>query len=309
MPFDIQSDIVSPTGATLRLYVRRAGTPERGVVQVSHGLAEHAARYEGFADFLSARGFHTYAHDHRGHGFTRVPDAPQGIFAARDGADKVIADVAAVHDVIAQEHPGLPVIAFGHSMGALIALGFVLKHSSRIQGAAIWNGNFSAGLPGRAAIAVLAWERFRLGSDVPSRILPKLTFEAWGRQIPNARTPFDWLSRDAAEVDKYIADPLCGWPPSVSMWRDVFTFVFRGADDGNFAAVRKNLPFNLVGGGRDPQAENGKTVLDLSRRLDRMTFSNLKTRIYPENRHESLNEINRDEVMENFVDWVERVTG
>lgn len=309
MAFDLQTALASPTGATLNLYVKRARAPERGVVQINHGLAEHAARYERFADFLATRGFHTYAHDHRGHGFTRAPDAPQGMFAARDGAKKVIADVAAVHDLIAKEHPGLPVIVFGHSMGALVALNFVLNHSARIHAEAIWNGNFSAGPLGRAAQMILAWERFRLGSDMPSRILPKLTFQAWAKQISGARTEFDWLSRDLAEVEKYVADPLCGWDASVSMWRDVFDLVFRGADDGNFPSIRKNLPFNLVGGGHDPQSENGKTVLDLDKRLRAMGFSNLETRIYPENRHESLNEVNRDAVMKDLAAWAERVSG
>ena len=198
MPFDDRRILVSPTGASLNLYTRRPDGPARAVVQINHGLAEHAARYARFADFLAARGFHTYAHDHRGHGFTTAPDAPQGMFGKPDGGAKVIADVAAVHDLIAKEHPGLPVIVFGHSMGGLIALNFVLRHSAGIHAAAIWNANFSAGIAGRAAQAILAWEKFRLGSDVPSRLLPRLTFQAWGKQIPNHRTAFDWLSRDPA---------------------------------------------------------------------------------------------------------------
>ena len=172
----------------------------------------------------------------------------------------MIADVAAIHDLIAGEHPGLPVIVFGHSMGGLIALNFVLRHSARVQAAAIWNANFSAGLLGRVAQAILAYERFRLGSDMPSRMIPKLTFQAWAKQIPDRRTEFDWLSRDPAEVDKYVADPLCGWDASVSMWSDVFRFVFFGADDRNFESVRKDLPFNLVGGEKDPATDGGKAV-------------------------------------------------
>lgn len=133
-------------------------------------------------------------------------------------------------------------------MGGLIALNFLLAHSARVHAAAVWNANFSARLPGRAALAVLAWEKFRLGSDMPSRLLPKLTFQAWGKSIPGHRTLFDWLSRDEAEVDKYSADPLCGFPPSISMWRDVFGFIFAGADDRNFSSIRRDLPVMLVGG-------------------------------------------------------------
>jgi alpha-beta hydrolase superfamily lysophospholipase len=305
MPFDTQISRASPTGAVLNLYVSQAqGTP-RGVIQANHGLAEHALRYGRFAQAMSARGFHVYAHDHRGHGGTKAPDAPLGTFGKEDGAAKVIADVAAVHHLIAERHPGLPTIVFGHSMGGLIGLNFVLRHPQRVAAAAIWNANFSAGLSGRLARAILAWERFRLGSDVPSRALPRLTFRAWAKRMPNRRTEFDWLSRDPAEVDKYVADPLCGWDASVSMWADVFRFIFFGADDGNFSAVRRDLPFNLVGGEKDPASDGGKSVLALANRLKRMGFSNLNTTVYADTRHESLNELNRDLITADFAGWAE----
>jgi alpha-beta hydrolase superfamily lysophospholipase len=305
--FDDQRICNSPTGAALNLYVRHATGPARAVVQVNHGLAEHAARYARFADFLAARGFCIYAHDHRGHGRTRAPDAPPGRFASDNGVEKVLADVGAVHDLIAAENPGMPVILFGHSMGGLIGLNFLLRHSGRVRAAAIWNANFSAGLAGRAALALLAWERFRLGSDVPSRLLPKLTFRAWGRAVPGHRTPFDWLSRDAAEVEKYSADPLCGWDASVSMWRDVFGFIFAGADDRNFSAMRRDLPLLLVGGEQDPATDGGKAVSHLAARMRRMGFSNLFSRIYADTRHEPLNELNRDAVIADFAAWLDGV--
>lgn len=295
----------SPTGATLNLYTRLAEGDAKAVVQINHGLAEHAARYGRFAEFLAGRGFHVYAHDHRGHGGTTAPDAPPRSFGSGNGADMVIADVNAVHDEIARRHPGLPVIVFGHSMGGLIALGFVLKHPGRAAAAAIWNANFSGGVAGRAAQAILAWERFRIGSDVPSRALPKLTFQSWAKQVPERRTEFDWLSRDATEVEKYIADPLCGWDASVGMWQDVFRLAFLGADDRSFDAVRRDLPFKVVGGEKDPATSGGKAIEDLARRMRRMGFSNLVSTVYAETRHESLNELNRNVIMEDFAAWAE----
>ncbi|RWP35891.1 alpha/beta hydrolase [Mesorhizobium sp.] len=307
MSFSQQRVLRSPTGAELNLYVKRAEGRPRAVVQINHGLAEHAARYVRFATFLGECGFHVYAHDHRGHGATKAPDAPLGTFAKVDGGAKVIADVAAVHDLIAGDHPGLPVIVFGHSMGGLVALNFMLHHSNRLHAAAIWNANFFAGLAGRAAQVILAWEKFRLGSDMPSRMLPRLTFQAWGKAVPDHRTPFDWLSRDAAEVDKYIADPLCGWDASVSMWRDLFGFAFDGADDANFSGVRKTLPICLIGGEKDPATDGGKAVSHLAARLHRMGFSNLVSKVYAETRHESLNEVNRNIIMDDFAAWADSV--
>jgi alpha-beta hydrolase superfamily lysophospholipase len=305
MPFDARRSIASPTGASLNLYSRVADSAPRAVVQVNHGLAEHAARYERFADFLAGRGIHTYAHDHRGHGFTTAPDAPPGRIGTPSGGDKVLADVAAIHELIRREHPGLPVIVFGHSMGGLIALNYLLRYPQGIHAAAIWNANLSAGLAGRAAQAILAWEKFRLGSDVPSRLLPRLTFQAWGGQVPGHTTPFDWLSRDPEEVKKYIDDPLSGWDASISLWRDVFSFVFSGADDRNFSGLRRDLPINLVGGERDPATDGGKAVSHLADRLRRMGFSNLNSTVYADTRHESLNELNRDVIMADFTQWLD----
>lgn len=303
MPFDKVTSFTSPTGAQLGLRYQPATSPAIGVVHVNHGLAEHSARYVRFAEALAASGFHVYAHDHRGHGHTQAADATPGRFAKKNGVDKVLVDVAAVHALIAEEHPGLPLIIFGHSMGGLVTLNSVLRRSDHLAGAAVWNANFSAGLLGRLAQAVLAWEKFRLGSDVPSRILPKLTFQDWAKKIPNGRTPADWLSRDPAEVDKYIADPLCGWDASVSMWQDVFLMIFAGADDRNFTGVRRELPFHLVGGGADPSSVNGKAVQELAARMREMGFSNLVSKVWPQTRHEGLNDLNRDEITADFIEW------
>jgi alpha-beta hydrolase superfamily lysophospholipase len=309
MPFDRQTTLDAPSGARINLYSKGPEGRIRAAIQVNHGLAEHAARYARFAEAMAAHGFAVYAHDHRGHGATTAPDAPARMFAREDGRAKVIADVDAVHDMIAREHPGLPVIVFGHSMGGMIALDYVLRHSGRVRATAIWNANVSAGPLGRLAQAILAWEAFRLGSDVPSRILPRLTFQDWAKKIPDRRTDFDWLSRDTQEVDKYVADPLCGWDASVSMWRDVFGFIFACADDGNFADARRDLPFHLVGGEKDPATAGGKAVEQLAGRMRRMGFSNLVSTIYPQTRHESLNEVNRNIITADFAAWLDSVVG
>lgn len=308
MTFDRVTRLDVPSGATVRLYRSEARNP-RGVVQINHGLAEHAGRYVRFTQALAERGYHTLAHDHRGHGATKAPGAPLGRFAPDDGARLVVEDAAAVLDLAARDYPTLPIIAFGHSMGGLIALNLIQRFPEKMQAVAIWNANFSAGLQGRLARAVLAWERFRMGSDVPSRILPRLTFQAWGKAIPHARTMFDWLSHDAAEVDAYIADPLCGWDASASLWQDLFALIFAGADNSKFDAVSKALPIHLVGGEDDPATEFAKATRALEQRLTRLGFSNLETRIYEATRHESLNSLNRNLITSDFIDWADRVTG
>ncbi|MDZ7600683.1 MAG: alpha/beta hydrolase [Hoeflea sp.] len=295
----------SPTGAGLAVRHMPAEGPARGVVQINHGLAEHSARYARFSAVLAARGLHVYAHDHRGHGGTRAPDSIPGAFAARDGAKKVVADVAAVHGLISERHPGLPVVTFGHSMGGLIALNFAEAHPAASAALAVWNSNFNAGVAGRAGQAILAVEAFFKGSDTPSAMLPRLTFQAWAKAMPNRRTDFDWLSRDEAEVDLYIADPLCGWDATVGMWRDVFTLIYAGATAEHLAKLPRSLPVHLTGGAEDPATDKGKAVAWLESRMRDARLTDVTLQILPETRHETLNEINRDASMQGFAAWLE----
>jgi alpha-beta hydrolase superfamily lysophospholipase len=302
-PFTLES----PTGAQIALRHMPCEGEARGVVQINHGLAEHAGRYKRFAMFLAGRGYHAYAHDHRGHGVTRAPDAIPGAFAKSGGTAKVIADVAAIHALIGDRHPGLPVITFGHSMGGLVALNFAQAHPGASAALAVWNSNLNAGALGRVGQALLAMEAFFKGSDTPSAILPRLTFQAWTKAMPDRRTDFDWLSHDEAEVDLYIADPLCGWDATVGMWQSVFELIFSGGSAENLGKMPKSLPVHLTGGGQDPATDNGKAVEWLAAQMRKAGLSDVTAQVLPDTRHETLNEINRESAMAGFADWLERV--
>lgn len=298
----------SSTGATLAFHHMEAGTQDRGILLVCHGLAEHARRYERFATEMAARGYHVYAHDHRGHGETVAPNAPIGRFARHDGVDMVIKDTIAIRDLAASRHPGLPIILFGHSMGGLISLNTAVTAPRSFDATAVWNANFNPGIVGRAAQAILLAERMLKGSDVPSGLLPRLTFGAWGQSITDRRTEFDWLSRDPAEVDKYIDDPLCGFDCSVSLWLDVFALTFRAPQTKHLASLPRHMPFHIVGGGQDPATDNGKAVLWLSNHLKKRGFSHITTEIYQDMRHETLNEISAETAISQFADWCDQIT-
>jgi alpha-beta hydrolase superfamily lysophospholipase len=296
------------SGASLAFHHQPSDGTARGIVLVCHGLAEHSKRYATFATAMAARGYHVYAYDHRGHGETIAADAPIGRFARRDGARRVIDDVLAMRDYVASEHPGLPVILFGHSMGGLIALNAAVTYPRKFDAVAIWNANFNPGLAGRAAQGILLVERALKGSDVPSDLLPKLTFGTWGKSISGRRTDFDWLSRDADQVDKYIADPLCGFDASVSLWLDLFELTFRAPQKQHLARLPTETPIHLVGGGKDPATDNGKAVTWLSNHLKASGFSRISTEIYQDMRHETLNEIGADTAISAFADWCDQAT-
>ncbi|WP_438753215.1 alpha/beta hydrolase [Pararhizobium sp. O133] len=301
--FTTVETLQSPSGAALAWRRQGAVSPERGVLMISHGLAEHSARYARFAAFMAAQGFHVYANDHRGHGATRASDAPLGRFAGTQGLAKVLADVRAMRDMVGASHPGLPVILFGHSMGGLIALNAAEDDPKRYAGLAVWNSNFNPGLAGRAAQVILAVEKMLKGSDVPSGVLPKLTFGAWGKSIAGRTTDFDWLSHDPAEVALYINDPLCGFDASVSMWIDLFDLTFSGVRPDRLRKLPSALPIHLVGGGEDPATNGGREIHWLSQRMVATGFERVTTTIYPTMRHETLNETERDRAMRDFADW------
>lgn len=295
----------TPDGTDLQTYTHAPKGKIKGVVQVNHGMAEHAARYARFADTLAQAGYATFAHDHRGHGHTTAPGAGLGVFAANRGWDAVIGDVQWVNSHLASDHPDVPIICFGHSMGSIIGFNYALRHPHTIAAAALWNSGVETGPLAIVFSAILKIQRMFLGSDVPSGLATKATFDTWNKQFAPIRTGFDWLSRDAAEVDKYVADPLCGFPVSIGLWLDVLSGIYFAADDRNLAALPADLPIHLIAGNQDPCSDHGKAVANIADRMKRRGMSDVTLHLLADTRHESLNEINRDETMATFIHWLD----
>ena len=295
---------VSTTDASLAVYHRKADARPLGVVHINHGLADHAGRYARFAEQLSKAGFEVYAQDHRGHGATIAPDASQGVFADQDGWNKVLEDINFVNGEIRKAHPKLPLIMFGHSMGAMLTYNYLLRWPETVDGAAIWNAGMSKSPLLSALRFVLKMENKLKGSKTLS-IAHKLSFETYNKAFKPNQTSADWLTKDLAEAKEYEDDPDCGWQASNSMWRDLSDGIVFGANDTGLENVPKNLPIFLLGGDQDPSVEKGKAISDLDKRLKAAGIANLKTVIRSNGRHEALNEpeAERDEVIASFIDW------
>lgn len=295
----------SPTGASLALRHWRAPGPARAVLMICHGLGEHSGRYGGVAAAMATKGFATLAHDHRGHGLTTAPDALPGRFSWRGGADKVVADTLAIRDHAETLYPGLPVFLLGHSMGGLIALNVAMTAPERFAGVAPWNmnavpGRFLAGL----ARFILKSERARKGSDVPADLLPRLTIQSWNADIKGRRTDADWLSHDPAEVDAFLADPLCGNPASVSLWIDIFDLI-AGWRKREAYSRAKELPFFLLGGGEDPATECGAAIDRLAKRLHKGGFTSVRFSIYRYTRHDTFHDRGKEDALRELLGWCE----
>ncbi|WP_421790136.1 alpha/beta fold hydrolase [Hyphobacterium sp.] len=304
MAFD-EGIISSPTGAELTTYWQPADGETKGVLQINHGLAEHGARYERFATFLSQRGWATVVHDHRGHGKTIAADGASRLYAYEGGWNKLMADVDAVHDSLTRNAPGVRVVVFGHSMGGTIAMNYAMRQPQKIAGCAIWNANIDKGAAGLLGFVAGLGKTFSK-PDAPARLIDTLTFKAWDKRFKADRPESAWLSRDLDEVDKYVADPLCGWTATWSLWKDFASGIAYAADDRNLKNIPKSLPFHLVGGTDDPATNNAKAVQKLGERLRRQGYGATQE-ILEGFRHETLNETGREAVMERFAAWLSKI--
>ncbi len=305
MEFEAET-LQSPTGAQLSWRGLAAAQDARATVQILHGLSEHSARYERFARYLAGRGFNVVSHDHRGHGGTRAEDAPVGVFAAKQGWKQVVEDALAVEDAARRRFPDTPHILFGHSMGGVIAMNHAMARKGDVAGLAVWNSNLALG--GRANLMrlVLGVEGLFKPAAAPSAWMDALSFKSWGKAVKGARTDFDWLSRLPEEVDAYVADPLCGGPASISLWRDLIELAERGADENRLLAMRKDLPVHLAAGGQDPATDKGAAMKTLAARLYNGRFTDATMRFDPQGRHETLNDEGFEAAMGDFADWAGR---
>ncbi|EFL90873.1 alpha/beta fold hydrolase [Ahrensia sp. R2A130] len=296
------------TGTTAAIYRAAPSAAPKAIVHINHGMAEHAGRYGRFANALTKAGYAVIAHDHRGHGGTQHPQSSLGHFGP-DGLDGVLADVTAVQKLAREQHPETQLITFGHSMGSIITLNHALRNPTASDAIACWNSGAEGGALLAVFRSILKFQKAFKGSDVPSGLAKTLTFDTWNKAFPPNRTDFDWLSRDDAEVDAYVADPLCGFPVTMGLWLSVTDGVKAGADDAQLAKLPATLPVHLVGGLKDPCTENGKAMQNLADRMTARGMSDVTLNLLPDTRHESLNEINRDETTADFIAWLDQRFG
>ncbi|MFT3820726.1 MAG: alpha/beta hydrolase [Rubrivivax sp.] len=261
-----------------------AGQPV-GVVQIAHGLAEHGERYARFAKALNAAGFRVHAVDHRGHG--RSAQGRLGDFGAA-GFGGLIADVAQFGAALRAQAGGLPLFLFGHSMGSFAAQAALLDHAST------WSGVV---LSGSTALDALAAGMAQAPAGAPTGLA---AFNAGFEH----RTGYEWLSRDAAEVDAYVADPWCGWDVPDDVIPSLFAPAARLADPARLAGIRRDLPILIASGDADPLAGGGALVQMLGQRYRDAGIADVTVTLYPAARHEILNETNRDQVTADIVAWL-----
>lgn len=295
----------SSTGKN-RIHARQC-TPDgepRAVVQIAHGIAEHIERYDDFARFLAENGFVVVGNDHLGHGKSASTPDELGFFAESDGWNYVVKDIGRLHELTQAQYPGLPYIFFGHSMGSFLTRTYIIKHPNDPD-LVILSGTGHQIKPlvysGYAAASAVVKAK---GPRADGRFLNDLAFGTYNKKVPFPMTEFDWLSQDYEMVRKYINDPLCGFVAKASLYRDLMSGVKFVTDPKNIDAMNKETPVYFMSGDKDPVGDYGKGVERAYKAFCKAGLKDVFMRLYPEGRHEILNELNRQQVYQDVLDWI-----
>jgi alpha-beta hydrolase superfamily lysophospholipase len=294
----------SPTGP--QIFVRQ-WLPDnpmlRAVVLIAHGAAEHSARYQRVASVLTAEGYAVYAVDHRGHGQTAGSLAKAGN-AGPDGFNGMIHDLKTLADLIRTKYEAAPLYLLGHSMGAALSQRFIQLHGELLSGVIL------SGSPGirpnlEQAAAYTAQVAAGDKAEQVSELF-KQSFASFNEGLGPIKSGYEWLSRDESEVQKYVDDPWCGFPFNNRLVAEMSQCAWEAAQTQNIAKIPKSLPIYLFAGTHDRVGGNGDYINRLATIYREAGVANVEVVLYPEGRHEMLNETNRDQVHRDLIAWLQK---
>jgi alpha-beta hydrolase superfamily lysophospholipase len=292
---------IASDGKEIHCYRWQGVGAPRAIIQIAHGMGEHAARYGDVAQRLVRAGYVVVANDHRGHGATADEDR-LGDFGP-GGWDRVIEDTHEINTRLGEQFPGTPVVLLGHSMGAMLAQQYLYRHGATLAAAVI------SGSPGLASAFQLflthniaRFERARLGATASSPLMDRLVFGSANDPF-EGDTGFEWLSRDVEQVRRYVEDPRCGFVLRTGSLCDLFAGARQARKRGLIATIPKQLPLYIFSGSTDP-VSGGTGLLRLEKCYRRAGIIDLTLRMYEGGRHEMFNETNRDEVIDDLIGWL-----
>lgn len=275
----------------------------KAVLQIVHGIAEFIERYDSFAEYLNRLGYVVVAEDHMGHGKSINGTGIQGYF--HGGWFRAVADTYELLCQTKKAYPDLPYVLFGHSMGSFMARTILCKYpDSGISSAIICGTGWQPKQMLPVAIKLCEVVCKKVGEQNPSELLQNLVFGGYNKKVEHPRTAYDWLSRDAKNVDAYIAHPLCGFTPSCGLLRDMLKGISYIEDSTSLSAMKKDLPVLFIAGGDDPVGSYGKGVRKTVSEFQAAGMTDVSVTIFPLCRHEILNEINKEEVFRTVADWL-----
>lgn len=279
-------------------------TPPVAVLQLAHGVGDYIDRYDEFARFMAENGFVVVGNSHAGHGRSAKSEDDLGFFAENDGWNVPVEDMRSLHKLTSGEYPDLPYFLLGHSMGSFLARTYIAKYPNGLSGCIISGTAQMPAIVCSFGRLMAGFEAKRIGLRGRSKLLDKLCFGSYNARISPKRTAFDWISRDNEIVDKYVADPCCGFVSSTALISDMMGGLKFIGNRKNLVSMNKTMPVLFISGEADPVGGYGKGVKKAYEAFLSLGCSDVSLKLYPGGRHEMLNEINRGQVYEDILIWL-----
>jgi alpha-beta hydrolase superfamily lysophospholipase len=299
--------MTDPVGVNIHVYewLPEPDVPVRGIVQIAHGMCETAARYARFAAALTGAGYAVYANDHRGHGKTAGKVDLLGD-TGENGFYWMRLNILQLAAIARSRHEEQPIFLFAHSMGSFLAQKLMCEEGSDVYVGYILSGTNGPRSLLRVAESLAGMQLSLQGDHHRSVLLNSIVFGNYNLSFSPVRTAFDWLSRDTVEVDRFIADPFCGAICTTRFFRDFFRLLRDIHSRDSLRTLCRDKPVYLFSGQSDPVGMKGQGVMRLAQMYRERGIADVELKLYPEGRHEMLNEINRDQVTADVLDWLSR---
>ena len=274
------------------------------ILQIVHGMAEYIERYEELAQFLGEKGILVTGDDHLGHGKSVEPGGTYGYFCEQDPATVVVRDVHRLKKMTQEDYPGIPYVILGHSMGSFILRNYLFRYGTGIEGAIICGTGSQPQILVKFCKILAALQRMFLGDKHVAKLIDSLAFGSYNNRIPDVKTSSDWLCTDDQVVESYVKDELCGFTFTVNGFRTLFELLNRLNKMENVSRMPKDLPVYFIAGEMDPVGNYGKGVRKAYEDFKKAGMERLSLKLYPEGRHELLNEKNKKQVYEELYLWI-----
>lgn len=274
------------------------------VVQIVHGMAEYIDRYDEFASYLAGKGILVVGDDHLGHGKSVGQGEPYGYFCREDAPTVLVRDEHRLKKMTQEQYPNIPYIILGHSMGSFITRNYLLRYGSGINGAVIVGTGMQSKLTLVFARMLAGIQRIFCGPRHVSELLNVAAFGSYNKKIQPHKTIFDWLSRNEDNVKRYKEDPLCGFTFTINGFQTLFQLIWNLHDEKKLQEMPKKLPVLFLSGQEDPVGDYGRSVQQVYQSFLRAGMENVQIKLYPEDRHEILNEVDREDVYGDIYRWI-----